>query len=840
MNPLMEQFVNEARDILQGVSDSLMSLEASPDDKDTMNELFRLVHTLKGSSGIFEEFSSITKMLHKVEDIMDRVREGQILFSPYITDAILEAMDVVSILLDQLEENDGTFDQSCNETAIKITSSLNSILEEAGNKAKASDESKDELKVYDDKKKEADSDQDLKEIIALIPEDTKKKILEKGDFVFITYTPEPECFYKGDDPFLLIRTVPEVVWGYVFQTEYPDISKEDVDIYRCAIGFNAISLASLEEVDEHLQYVSDQIKTEHFSAKLLETPKKQSFKAFDEVFEILDAQKQVLEFASGESFDGKVNAALNVVSNIVMLFGRKDLIAEIDKMREQALSNKNATSLLSFVDYIIEELQNSREDEADIPAVEEQKEHEVISEQKQQISVQKEEDKTEIKEPIEEIETKEAKEKEAKKEVKRVEKISKEKEKTEPSAKNEPVLNHEARPKIKTLKVDTNKVDRLMNLVAELVVAKNSLLYLSKKAEEMYGAREFSRELKNKYSTFDRIVEEMQDAVSEIRMMPVSVIFQRFPRLVRDISKKLGKKVNLKLVGEETEADKNVIEALSEPLIHLVRNSLDHGIEPPEERRQKGKPEVGNLTISAYQEADQVIIEVADDGRGIDPEAVKLKAYKKGLIDEETLEKIDDQKALDLIFLPGFSTAESISEVSGRGVGMDVVKSTLERLSGGVSIETELGKGTKVKLHLPLSMAVTKVMIIESAEQTFGIPMDIVVESVRVPKSSIKKIKHQDAAVLRGKIIPLYSLNSILGIPYEQISNEDDEIAVLVLRIGRSRVGLVVDAFKGTMDVILKPFQGVLASMSYYSGSAILGDGSVLIVLNPKEFWHVS
>ena len=819
MNPLMEQFVNEARDILQGVSDSLMSLEASPDDKDTMNELFRLVHTLKGSSGIFEEFSSITKMLHKVEDIMDRVREGQILFSPYITDAILEAMDVVSILLDQLEENDGTFDQSSNETAVKITSSLNSILEEAENKTKASDKSKDELKIYDDKKEETDSAPDLKEIIALIPEDTKKKILEKGDFVFITYTPEPECFYKGDDPFLLIRTVPEVVWGYVFQTEYPDISKEDVDIYRCAIGFNAISLASLEEVDEHLQYVSDQIKTEHFSAKLLETPKKQSFKAFDDVFEILDAQKQVLEFASGESFDGKVNAALNVVSNIVMLFGRKDLIAEIDKMREQALSNKNATSLLSFVDYIIEELQNSREDEADIPAVEEQKEHEVISEQKQQISVQKEEDKTEIKEPIE---------------------AKKTKEKTEPSAKNEPVLNHEARPKIKTLKVDTNKVDRLMNLVAELVVAKNSLLYLSKKAEEMYGAREFSRELKNKYSTFDRIVEEMQDAVSEIRMMPVSVIFQRFPRLVRDISKKLGKKVNLKLVGEETEADKNVIEALSEPLIHLVRNSLDHGIEPPEERRQKGKPEVGNLTISAYQEADQVIIEVADDGRGIDPEAVKLKAYKKGLIDEETLEKIDDQKALDLIFLPGFSTAESISEVSGRGVGMDVVKSTLERLSGGVSIETELGKGTKVKLHLPLSMAVTKVMIIESAEQTFGIPMDIVVESVRVPKSSIKKIKHQDAAVLRGKIIPLYSLNSILGIPYEQVSNEDDEIAVLVLRIGRSRVGLVVDAFKGTMDVILKPFQGVLASMSYYSGSAILGDGSVLIVLNPKEFWHVS
>ena len=780
MNPLMEQFVNEAKDILQGVSDSLMALEASPENKDLMNELFRLVHTLKGSSGIFEEFSFITKMLHKVEDIMDNVREGKIQFSTYITDAILEAMDIVSMVVDQLEESDGSFDPSFNKTAEEVTYSLSSLLE---NKEEYRDDShvqesgeKEQLETY------------LREIAGLIPEDTKRKISEKGDFVFIAYRPEPECFYKGDDPFLLIKTVPGIVWGSVLPIESPDIS-QNIDIYRCMIGFDAISLASLEEVSEHLQYVSDQVKIGLFPA--LEScslsAKDTAFEVPKEVFEILNAQKEVLRSASGECFKGKVQAASNVISNVLMVLDREDLLGEVDKALNQVLNNNDTAPLLHLVEQIMTQTQVKKE-----------KAEQVLSKQ----------------EPREEKEEKK---------------------------KEQPVVSvPDVHSKIKTLKVDTAKVDRLMNLVAEIVVAKNSLLYLAKKAEEIYGARELSREIKNKYSTFDRIVEEMQDAVSEIRMMPVSVIFQRLPRLVRDISKKLGKKVNLRLIGEETEADKNVIESLSEPLVHLVRNSLDHGIEPPEERRQKGKPEIGNLTISAYQEADQVIIEVADDGRGIDPEAVKLKAYKKGLIDEEALERIDDQKALDLIFLPGFSTAESISEISGRGVGMDVVKNTLEKLGGSVSIETELEKGTKVKLHLPLSMAVTKVMIIESANQTFGVPMDTIVESVRVSKDSIKKIKHQDAALLRGQIIPLYSLNKILGIPQEQISNEDGELAVLVLRIGRARVGLVVDAFKGTMDVILKPFQGVLASMSYYSGSAILGDGSVLIVLNPKEFWHVS
>ncbi|MDO9141779.1 MAG: ATP-binding protein, partial [Methylobacter sp.] len=249
----------------------------------------------------------------------------------------------------------------------------------------------------------------------------------------------------------------------------------------------------------------------------------------------------------------------------------------------------------------------------------------------------------------------------------------------------------------KTLKVDQDKIDNLMGLIGEMVVAKNSLPYLASRAETQYGVRELGREIKTQYAVINRIAEEMQDAIMQVRMMPMSFVFQRFPRLVRDTSRKLGKEVNLVLEGENTEADKNIVEALADPLIHIVRNSLDHGIETPEVRRAAGKPPAGRLTIRATQEADRVHIEISDDGKGIDPIIIKRKAYEKGIIDEVTMERLSDQEAVNLVFAAGFSTAEVISDLSGRGVGMDVVRSAVEKVNGTVSLESELGKGTLIR-----------------------------------------------------------------------------------------------------------------------------------------------
>ena len=387
----------------------------------------------------------------------------------------------------------------------------------------------------------------------------------------------------------------------------------------------------------------------------------------------------------------------------------------------------------------------------------------------------------------------------------------------------------------KSLRVDQVKIDRLMDLIGEMVVSKNGLPYLAQRAENHFGVRELAREIKVQYSVINRIAEEMQDAIMQVQMMPVSFVFQRFPRLVRDISRKLGKEVALVLEGEETEADKNIIESLADPLIHIIRNSLDHGLETPELRRALGKPETGTITIRAAQEADRVVIEISDDGKGIDPAVIKRKAYEKGVIDEASLERITDREAVNLVFAAGFSTADTVSDLSGRGVGMDVVRTGVERVGGAIRLESEVGKGTAIRISLPLSMAVTRVMIIESDRQIFGVPMDHVVETVRVPVSAVHTVKKSKTAVLRGRIVPLKSLNGLLGLSAETVLNVDRELAVLVARVGGQVVGLMVDDFCETIDIIQKPLTGVLSGLSAYSGSALMGDGSVLMVLNLKE-----
>ena len=322
------------------------------------------------------------------------------------------------------------------------------------------------------------------------------------------------------------------------------------------------------------------------------------------------------------------------------------------------------------------------------------------------------------------------------------------------------------------LKVEQSKIDRLMSLIGEMVVAKNGLPFVAGRAETVYGVRELSREIKTQYAVINRIAEEMQDAIMQVRMMPVSGVFQRFPRLVRDISRKLGKDVLLSLDGEDTEADKNIIEALAEPLIHIVRNSLDHGIETPEVRLAAGKAAEGRLVIRASQDSGRVLIDISDDGKGIDPAVIKRKAYEKGIIDETVLERISDQEAVNLVFAAGFSTAETVSDLSGRGVGMDAVRNAVERVNGSVTLTSEKGQGTRLRLSLPLSMAVTNVMVIESNKQIFGVPMDLVLETVRVPRSEIRSIKNRQTIVLRNRILPLRSLNELLAEDLPQVSNE--------------------------------------------------------------------
>jgi len=758
MNPVLQQFLLESRDGLEGIAASLLALERDPANAVLMDELFRVVHTLKGNCGLFE-FPDMFRVIHAAEDLMSAVRDGRIAYDRDMADALLDAMDFVAEQLDDVETA-GAPDVAQAPASGALATRLRALVEDGTCAATA-----------------AEVDVRMAAALALAPAPLRAewdRLAAAGHApLWVEYAPESECFFKGEDPLYQAMQLPGTVWQQVAPAE-AWAALPALDAYRCNLLFQAVTTASRAEVDTHFRYVPEQV----WIAPLPAAAGAADLAARDpelaaEALAIVQAQRDALWTDADAPFvPGRLKGAVATIRACMAAVGRD--VADLDACEADALARAHAAPVLAWIE-------RHAQQPAAVPAPA----------------------------PAADAPTAEL-------------------------AQN-PGRRADDHPASRVLKVEQTKVDRLMNLIGEMVVARNGLPYLAARAEDQYGVRELSREIKAQHAVINRIVEEMQDAIMQVRMTPVSFVFQRFPRLVRDIARRLGKEVDLVLEGESTEADKNVIEALADPLVHIVRNSLDHGLETPAERLAAGKPACGRLTIGARQEADRVLIEVADDGRGIDPARIKQKAYAKGLIDEAALERMGDQEAVNLVFLPGFSTAEQVSDLSGRGVGMDAVRSAVDKLGGSVRLESKPGQGTRLQLSLPLSMAVTSVMIIESGGAQYGIPMDLVVETVRIPAASVHAIRQHQAAVLRGRIVPLRSLNGLLCTDRPQRRNDQDELATLVLRIHGQYVGLVIDDFREVVEVILKPMAGILGSLAAYAGSALLGDGSVLMVINPKE-----
>lgn len=951
MNALLEQFLSESRDFLQGIGEKLMQLESDPESIPLMTELFRFVHTLKGNSGLFD-FPEMTRVLHASEDLMDAVRHGRVNYSQALTDQLLDAMDFVGILIDEIEST-GRIGDHHAANSVELAKSLRELLTQATTNVDTQTSELQGISNID----HPSVDQVLEEFAAVevspelesaLPfsapsfELAEEEAVElyryaiQGTRVFwVEYIPESDCFFKGEDPFYLSRQVPAVLWSCcALQTEIP-VSAE-MDVYSSQLRFQLLTIATQDELDDIFRYVPDQVQRIEIPALAFVLPcGTQHALAIDDEFitqTLIELHEGNLEFASRrirsmlelsapelwsssvlrwvlliidlEPHNTQLQCALvdvlrtrdkldltslpQVTTSVVgttqeilettpsqpqissttednrqtsheqedasalMHYFHKVLLAQkavlnappsawltgrIKSVATTLIAAYHATNQLHEIEPITQALEESLAQNSSQPLliwIDKTLDHDP------EFTLTKKPQKT----TVEENTTQPSNVETSSIEIKSIT-IE---EKNDDHSINQVTKNTEEigvyfgrraedsrTSATKTLKVDQEKIDRLMNLIGEMVVAKNALPYLANRAETVFGVRDLSREIKAQYAVINRVAEEMQDTIMQVRMMPVSFIFQRFPRMVRDISRKLGKEVELILEGESTEADKNIIEALSDPLIHIVRNSLDHGLEAPDVRVAAGKNAVGELRIRATQESDRVLIEIIDDGRGINPQIIKQKAYEKGLIDESALERMSDEEAVNLVFAAGFSTADVISDLSGRGVGMDVVRSAVERINGTVGIQSEVGKGTRLFLSLPLSMAVTNVMIIESNQQIFGVPMDMVVETVRVPRTQMSSIKQKQTTVLRGRIVPLLSLNDLLALPFEQEPNEDDEFATLVVRLHGEHVGIIVDDFHETVDIILKPMTGILGGLGGFSGAALLGDGSVLMVLNPRE-----
>jgi two-component system, chemotaxis family, sensor kinase CheA len=383
-----------------------------------------------------------------------------------------------------------------------------------------------------------------------------------------------------------------------------------------------------------------------------------------------------------------------------------------------------------------------------------------------------------------------------------------------------------------SIRVDAARMDQLVDLVGEIVIARNSLSQLARRAEAGLPPAEVRRELKERADAMERLTTLLQQDVLRMRLMSVAPVFRRFPRLIRETARSLGKSVALVIAGEETETDKSVLDMLFEPLVHLVRNALDHGIEMPDERKALGKPVEGVLSLTARQSGDRVVIEVSDDGRGLDEQRIRRAAVARGLLSEEAASALAEAEALQLVFQPGFSTASSVSDLSGRGVGMDAVRTAVEGVGGHVHLSSRPGQGTTCQLELPIGLAVTRVIVVRVGAERFGLPMSRSTEALDLPRQDIHSLPGGAVFVHRGKTLPLVLLSDLLGVPQ---SPKGDLARVLLISSRHGSVGLAVDGLDERLDVLLRPPEGLLATMPALLGTTLLGNGCVLLVLDPEE-----
>ncbi|MFW5736200.1 MAG: chemotaxis protein CheA [Halanaerobium sp.] len=377
-----------------------------------------------------------------------------------------------------------------------------------------------------------------------------------------------------------------------------------------------------------------------------------------------------------------------------------------------------------------------------------------------------------------------------------------------------------------TVRVDISKLDTLMNMVGELLINKTRLQSLDIQKSKF---NEIIPQL-------DRVTMELHHIVMQIRMVPVGVMFSRFPRMIRDLSNKMDKEIDFVMEGQETELDRPIIDELSDPLTHLLRNAIDHGIERPEERKAKGKEEEGRIELRAYQKGSEIIIEVKDDGAGIDAGQVGRKAVEKGIVSEEELEQMERRDVLDFVFHPGFSTAAEVTDVSGRGVGMDIVRNVVKKLDGQISIESELGQGSTFTISLPLTLAITQALMIKVDGDTFAIPLNAVSETLTINPDNIKKVRGKDVIVLRENTIPLVSASEIFGDQkLDSLKKSESDLSVVILKSGDRFIGLIVEELLNQQEIVIKSLGNYLQDTEYISGATIIGDGDVALIIDVRD-----
>ena len=696
----LEIFIDETSEHLQNLSDCIMELEKDPENMDTINEIFRAAHSLKGMAGTMG-FKRMQRLTHDMENVFQEVRSEKVKVTSSMIDLLFKCLDAIEGYLDNVKasSDEGTED---NELIIK---ELNDFI--AAEDGAAAAPAQAEPKKEEAPAQTAGGD-DKKYFEFGLSESEKDKIKqaeEGGAHIYgMTIYIQKECLLKAARAFLVFKAVEEFGEILVYNPSSQDIEDEKFD---CDFSIFIASDEPYEKIAEAAKSVSEIDKVVGEEVK----------------YETLAAKQEKAE----------ADAAAAEKS--------QDAPAEATPAQEQPQA------------------------QAAKPAAKTQS----SGNKKQTVA--------------------------------------------------KPVTN-------RTVRVDIEKLDALMNQVSELIIAKNSLVSISSTDSGDFQNQSFHEQIEY----LERITTNLHESVMKVRMVPIESVVAKFPRMIRDLSRKLDKKMELYMTGEDTELDRTVVDQIGDPLQHLLRNSADHGLEDNATRIAKGKPEVGSIFLNAFQEGNNVIIQVGDDGNGIDVEAVRNKAIERGVITEEQAETMSQKEIINLLFLPSFSMAKKITDISGRGVGLDVVKSNIEALGGDVEVKTEIGVGTTFTVRLPLTLAIIQALMVEIRDEKYAIALGSISNIEDIPVKDIKYVEAQEVIHLRGKVIPLIRMDQVLDI--EPKEEEPESLTVVIVQKGENLAGLVVDNLIGQQEIVIKSLGKYINNNKIISGATILGDGEVALILD--------
>lgn len=706
----LEIFLDETNEHLQNLNTQILSLEQDPENMDTINEIFRAAHSLKGMAGTMG-YKRMQNLTHDMENVFSEVRNGNIKVNADMIDVLFQCLDALEEYNTNIRESS---DEGTNDNGALIKR-LNSIMgggsgEESGKAASVSDASKANEAEISSKDSEKFREIKLNEN----QQNVLKEADRQGKMVYgLTVKVQESCILKAARAFLVFKAIEETSEIIVSDPSSQDIEDEKFDLY--------FSLIVISE----------------------------------------------------EKLDKIVNAAKNV-SEIEDVVGGVLNMNDVNSAKEQEEEESEAP-------------QEAAPQTSETPA----KAAGETPAQAEAVQVQPTvQDQAPAATPA-------------------------------PAAKkttaNKPVVN-------RTVRVDIEKLDTLMNLVSELIIAKNSLV----SASTMSGNS--SPAVNEQIEYLESVTTSLHESVMKVRMVPIESTVNKFPRMVRDLQKKLGKKMELYMSGEETELDRTVVDQIGDPLMHLLRNSADHGLESAEVRRERGKPEVGSIFLDAYQDGNNVVIEVRDDGNGIDTKAVKNKAIERGIITPEQGDNMSEKEVIDLLFNAGFSTAKVVSDVSGRGVGLDVVKSMIESLSGEVEVKSKLGEGSTWTIRLPLTLAIIQALMVDIGDEKYAISLGSIQTIEDIAPSDVKLVQAKEVIQLRDLVIPLVRLSEILDIPSKK--DPEDNLVVVIVKKGDKQAGLVVDELIGQQEIVIKSLGKYISKCKIISGATVLGDGEVALILD--------